>query len=73
MAIYVANSVDMSKSPLNLSPAKQTYTFSKTGRFFEYIPECKTNFYACKEGVCNNKPRGMGYGKRYEFGFKGKL
>ena len=67
MTYYVANSVAMSKSPLNESPTKQAFSFTKTGRFTEYIPECKSNFYACKEGVSYSKKKSMGYGSRHQF------
>ena len=72
MAIYVSNSVEVGKSPLNTSSAKQAFSFSKTGRFYDTIPECKSHFYTAKEGITLHKGHGIGYGKRYEFVTKGK-
>ena len=71
MSLYIENSIQASKSHTNCSPAKMTYSFSKTNRFPLIDPICKSHFYATKEGISYTLPRDFGYGKREVFTDKG--
>jgi hypothetical protein len=71
MSLYIVNSVEASKSHTNFSPAKMTYSFSKTARFPVFPPLCASHYYASKEGVSTKLTRHMGIGNREIFVDKG--
>ena len=67
MSIYLSNSAEVSKSQINFSPAKQTFSFSKSERFPQIKPYCSSHFYAAKEGVSFKTGTCIGYGTRVTF------
>jgi len=64
MSVYIANSAEVSRSQINFSPAKQTFSFSHSERFPEIKPYCSSHFYAAREGVSFHKGTYIGYGNR---------
>ena len=68
MSIMLKNSVDLSKSQLNNSPSKSTFSFSKSKRFPETrLPEVSPKLYSPRD-VWNYRSAGIGYGKKAAIG-----
>jgi hypothetical protein len=72
MSIYLCNSAENSRSQINFSTAKQTFSFSKSERFPQIKPYCTKHFYEAKEGISNNKGTYIGFGSRVTFESKRK-
>ena len=59
------NSIELGKSPINTSPTKTTFSFSKSKRFIDAKPpSIDPKFYAPKD-VWNYRSAGIGYGNKY--------
>ena len=58
-------SIELGKSPINTSPSKYTFTFSKSQRFPSTKDgQAQPNLYSPKN-VANYRSAGIGYGNKY--------
>jgi hypothetical protein len=67
MSIIQRNSVELGKSPINNSPSKSTYSFSKSERFPITKPSVVCGKLYAPKDVWNYRSAGIGYGSKITF------
>lgn len=56
------------RSPINTSPSKQLYSFSRADRFEpSRRSECKREFYDIKKGALDKRATSLGFGTKMTF------
>jgi hypothetical protein len=67
MSVIIASGESISKSPLNMSPAKMMYSFPKSARFsLQKDNSSKTYFYELPS-VKSMRSSAIGFGNKYDF------